>query len=284
MLTAHMLGGFSLSDDKGRDVPLRSRKARGLLSYLMVSGVAAERREKLAGLLWSESSMDQAFDSLRHCLSELRRVEDAAGEQFLHADRQSIRVDRDRIRTDLDVVRDHLTTGRVADCRRLLTVPDFSLLAGIETDDPVFDNWLLVERERHSGALVHDLLAALRRGGLEPRDRLDLVRAIEQLDPYQEDAVRIHMELMAAEGNVAGATAYFERYRDRLAREYEVEPSEELARSWPSPCRHARPPLRARRQPPPVVAAASPTRGSRGIRRSRSCGLRPARARSGWIS
>ena len=40
MLTAHMLGGFSLRDDKGRDVPLRSRKARGLLSYLMVSGGA----------------------------------------------------------------------------------------------------------------------------------------------------------------------------------------------------------------------------------------------------
>ena len=37
MLTAHMLGGFSLSDDKGRDVPLRSREARGLMSYLMVS-------------------------------------------------------------------------------------------------------------------------------------------------------------------------------------------------------------------------------------------------------
>ena len=42
MLTAHMLGGFSLRDDKGRDVPLRSRKARALMGYLLVSGGAAE--------------------------------------------------------------------------------------------------------------------------------------------------------------------------------------------------------------------------------------------------
>ena len=54
------------------------------------------------------------------------------------------------------------------------------------------------------------------------------MRAIEQFDPYQEDAIRIHMELLAEEGNIVGATAFFERYRARLAREYDVEPSEEL--------------------------------------------------------
>ena len=34
--------------------------------------------------------------------------------------------------------------------------------------------------------------------------------------------------MLAEEGNVVGATAFFERYRARLAREYDVEPSEEL--------------------------------------------------------
>ena len=228
MLTARMLGGFSLLDDKGRDVPVRSRKARGLLSYLMVSGLTGERREKLAGLLWSESSTDQAYDSLRHCLSELRRAEDAAGEPFLQADRQNIRIDRDRVRTDLEVLRSHMASGRIGECRRLLSLPDLSLLAGVETDDPVFDNWLMVERERHGGSLVQDLLAVLRRGNIDSSERIALVQAIEQLDPYQEDAVQIHMELLASEGNAPGATGYFERYRDRLAREYEVEPSEEL--------------------------------------------------------
>lgn len=228
MLTAHMLGGFSLHDDKGRDVPLRSRKARALMGYLLVSGGAAERREKLASLLWSESTTEQAFDSLRHCLSELRRVERLGGYPFLEAGRETIRIDRGKVRTDLDELKARLSAGEISACRHLLAKPQLALLAGTEADDPVFDNWLQVERERQGEALVGDMLGVLRKRALDPRDRIDLVRAIELFDPYQEDAIRIHMELLADEGNVAGAAAYFDRYRARLAREYDVEPTEEL--------------------------------------------------------
>jgi DNA-binding SARP family transcriptional activator len=228
MLTAHMLGGFSLRDDKGRDVPLRSRKARALMGYLLVSGGVAERREKLASLLWSESTTEQAFDSLRHCISELRRAERSGGFPFLEADRDTIRIDRRKVRTDLEELKARLSSGEIAACRQLLTQPELALLAGTEADDPVFDNWLMVERERQGEALVNDMLGVLRKSALDARDRIDLVRAIEQFDPYQEDAIRIHMELLAEEGNVVGATAFFERYRTRLAREYDVEPSEEL--------------------------------------------------------
>jgi len=229
MLTAHLLGGFSLSDDTGRDVSPRSRKACGLLGYLLLSEHGSERREKLAGLLWSESSIDQAYDSLRHCLAELRRLGQSVGASFLDADRQSVRIDRSRVRCDLTDLKTHLAAGRIGDCRQLLSVPDLTLMPGIEADDPTFDNWLLVERERNAEILVRQMLALLQRPGIEARDRIDLARAIEQLDPYQEDAVHIHMEQLVMEGNVAGAAAYFERYRSRLLREYEVEPSEELA-------------------------------------------------------
>ena len=37
MLTAHLLGRLGLSDAKGRDVSPRSRKASGLLGYLLLS-------------------------------------------------------------------------------------------------------------------------------------------------------------------------------------------------------------------------------------------------------
>ena len=228
MLTAHMLGGFSLRDEKGRDVPLRSRKARALMGYLLVSGGAAERREKLASLLWSESTTEQAFDSLRHCISELRRAERSGGFPFLDADRETIRIDPSKVRTDLEELKAHLSSGEIAACRQLLTQPQLALLAGTEADDPVFDNWLLVERERQGEVLVNEMLGVLRKGSLDARDRIDLAHAIEQFDPYQEDAIRIHMELLADEGSIVGATAFFERYRTRLAREYDVEPSEEL--------------------------------------------------------
>ncbi|MEZ5831135.1 MAG: BTAD domain-containing putative transcriptional regulator [Dongiaceae bacterium] len=228
MLTAHLLGGFNLSDPLGRDVSPRSRKARGLLGYLLLSDLGVERREKLAGLLWSESTIDQAYDSLRHCVAELRRLGEDSGTPFLDADRQSIRIDRTQIKCDVTDLKANLAAARIADCRPLLSVPDLTLMAGAEADDPTFDNWLLVERERNSEILVREMLELLHRPGIESRDRIDLASAIQRLDPYQEDAVRIYMEQLMAEGNIAGATAYFERYRSRLLREYEVEPSEEL--------------------------------------------------------
>jgi len=228
MLTAHLLGGFSLSDPKGRDVSPRSRKARGLLGYLLLSDLGSERREKLAGLLWSESTIDQAYDSLRHCLAELRRLEKVTNVSFIDADRQSVRIDRSRIQCDVTDLKAHLAAGRIAQCRHLLKLPDLTLMPGGEADDPTFDNWLMVERERNAEMLAREMLALLQRDSVETRDQIDLARAIQQLDPYQEDAVRIYMEVLVAEGNVAGATAFFERYRDRLLREYEVEPSEEL--------------------------------------------------------
>ena len=228
MLTAHLLGGFSLNDPNGRDVSPRSRKARGLLGYLMLSELGGERREKLAGLLWSESATDQAYDSLRHCLAELRKLEKATDVTFIDADRQSVRIDRGRVQCDVIDLKAHLAAGRIAECRQLLTLPDLTLMPGVEADDPTFDNWLMVERERNAEMLARDMLALLQRDSVETRDRLDLARAIQQLDPYQEDAVRIYVELLVAEGNVAGATAFFERYRSRLLREYEVDPSDEL--------------------------------------------------------
>lgn len=228
MLTANVLGGFRLCDAEGRDITPRSRKARALLGFLTLSGSGQERREKLAGLLWSESSIEQAYDSLRHCLSELRAVERRTGLGFLVADRQIVALDRRRLGSDLGRLRAALGGGDVAACRPLFGGADLTLLAGQEIDDPAFDNWLMVERERVAAALSQEMLAALRAPGLAAPLRLELVRAIERLDPYQEEAVGTHMRLLAAEGNLAGAMACYDGYRGRLAREYEVEPSEEL--------------------------------------------------------
>jgi len=277
MLTAHLLGRFSLSDSKGRDVTPRSRKACALLGYLLLSAPGSERREKLAGMLWSERSSEQAYDSLRHCLLDLRRLEKTSGVAFLHADRQAVRIDRTRIRSDLAELKRHLAAGEIAKFRDLLALPDLTMMAGAEVDDPAFDNWLQVEREHHTEVLVRDMLAMLQRADVNTADRVDLARAIERLDPYQEDAVRIHMQLLASTGNIAGATAYFERYRTRLSREYEVEPSEALldfaeglavkagSASREGPRKITGADAIAGSAPSRAAVAASPAEGSRGI-------------------
>ena len=53
MLSIAALGGFDLAISGSR-VELRSRKAQGLLVYLLLNPIESETRERLCGLLWSE--------------------------------------------------------------------------------------------------------------------------------------------------------------------------------------------------------------------------------------
>ncbi len=57
----------------GRDIKLRKRKARALLAYLALTDGCQETRERLVGLLWSDSEEDKARSSLRQILHELTR-------------------------------------------------------------------------------------------------------------------------------------------------------------------------------------------------------------------
>lgn len=260
MLVAQVLGGFSLSDRSGRDVSPRSAKACCLIAYLAISGVTRERRERLAGILWSESGSKQAFDSLRHCIAEIRRAEARAEIPFLRADRLNVELVADCLETDRSLLSRALAERDMAVCRKLLVRPDLTLLAGIEAGDAAFDNWLVVERERSAAALVQEMLAALRDPAVAPRDRDLLTAAIERLDPYQEEAIRLHMEASGANGNVAAAIAAYERYRTRLKREFDVEPSDMLAALYDDLLAKRKSGGRAVDKPvvPPRTAAAAP--------------------------
>src|SRR5918993_690303 len=58
----------------GRAIRLRSRKARALLGYLALCDRGEETRERLVGLLWSESGEEKARASLRQVVHELREA------------------------------------------------------------------------------------------------------------------------------------------------------------------------------------------------------------------
>src|SRR5512134_3666957 len=64
-----------------------SRKTRGLLAYLALTG-RAHRRERLCGLLWDVA--DDPRGALRWSLSRLRAVVDEPGRARIHAGRESV--------------------------------------------------------------------------------------------------------------------------------------------------------------------------------------------------
>ena len=67
MLQVRLLGQFKVEVD-GMSIDIPSRPAQSLLAYLILSAGTAQRREKLAGLLWPDSSESNARSNLRHAL------------------------------------------------------------------------------------------------------------------------------------------------------------------------------------------------------------------------
>jgi DNA-binding SARP family transcriptional activator len=67
MLEIRLLGQFNLRQD-GVPIELPSRPARTLLAYLVLTLGIRHPRERLAGLLWPDSSESNARKNLRQAL------------------------------------------------------------------------------------------------------------------------------------------------------------------------------------------------------------------------
>jgi len=73
-LSLKLLGSYRLSMDGHSVDDIESNKARGLLAYLAVESEHPHPREKLIGLLWSESDETHARGSLSQTLYQLRGI------------------------------------------------------------------------------------------------------------------------------------------------------------------------------------------------------------------
>src|SRR6187397_3097299 len=74
----------------GHALDIRSRKSRALLAYIALNESGVESRERLVGLLWSESPEEKARASLRQSLHELRTTFDAVGFRGFRAEKLTI--------------------------------------------------------------------------------------------------------------------------------------------------------------------------------------------------
>src|SRR4051794_13609047 len=73
MLQVWLLGQFEIKLD-GRRVVLPARTAQSLLAFLMLSAGTPHRREKLAGLFWSEFPEERARRNLRTEVWRIRKA------------------------------------------------------------------------------------------------------------------------------------------------------------------------------------------------------------------
>lgn len=207
----------------GRSLRLRSRKARATLGYLALTPRAEETRERLVGLLWSESEEDKARASLRQVVHELREALEATGcADQMRAERLSVGLEAARLSHDMGAVLAEAEAGRVH--ARLLDTPRLpdTLLEGLDDLDPSFRVWLLARRQAFHDRLMQLLEPRLRQPG---DGRRAVAQAILRLDPTHEEACRALMEAAATEGDTAAALRAYEQLWTLLGDEYDMEPS-----------------------------------------------------------
>jgi DNA-binding SARP family transcriptional activator len=226
-LKLRLLGGFEIRLASGAAISLSTKKAQALVAYLAVRPGQSYRRDQIAALLWGEKGDDQARDGLRHALVHLRRALAAADRPALVIEGQTLALGA----ADVDVVsfeRD-IAEGTPDALARAADLYRGDLLQGFSLNEPVFEEWLVAERER----LREIALDALARLLAHQMDGANSERAIRTalrllaLDPLQEPVHRSLMRLYVRQGRRGAALKQYQLCVNTLQRELGTAPEAE---------------------------------------------------------
>jgi TolB-like protein len=226
MARLSLFGPFRLHRPDGASVIVPSRRARGLIAFLVLAPDRMATRERLCGLFWSDRGESQARASLRQVLLELRGVLLEAGLDILDVGRERIALLPAAVTSDLDDLAAGLEGNDAAPLIAALdAIGPRPLLEDLEIGG-LFGDWLDQTRAAQDHAIaagVHACLRALAEAEDWPT-LLDLANAYGLRDPTDETVAALAIRGEAFAGSPAGARRRFEALRAALAREVGAEP------------------------------------------------------------
>ena len=216
-----ILGQFALSNSE-REIVLSGVKSRALLAYLACTAGKPQSRDKLLGLLWGERFEEQARQSLRHALSELRKVVGVNGLQTGHG---LVRLDP-KFPSDVSQFETLLSAGGRNRLREAVALYQDDLLTGFSLREVPFMDWLAAERARLRALALNGLekLLDATDQALTPAERLELAQRAVSLDPYRERAHREILHALARLGRRNDALVHYQQLEHTLKADLGVEP------------------------------------------------------------
>ncbi len=244
-LVLRLLGEFTL-EQSGRRCELSYERGRALLAYIAAEPGQEHSRASLAAMFWPELDRGAALANLRLVLHDLRRSLGRANPEIspLRVDRASIRLDA-AAGLEIDAVEFSAPTTSAecsgtpgaARCGTCLSQMEIlaagyrgEFMAGFSLPNcPDFEEWLQVQRQafhiRALGRLArltdcHERMGALGKS-------LPFASKSLELEPWNEEALRRTMRLLALNGQRAAALARYEVCCRELKRELGVPPSGE---------------------------------------------------------
>lgn len=226
-------------------------KSRALLVYLALTAPQAQRRERLAGLLWSDATDERALHNLRQTLSYLRKAlkEEGNPSPFLVIQRDAIQIHPSsdiwvdvfdfnqgvqsalahyhHNHSTIHANQSRLNLRRLERAMQLYQGPflDQLYLSG----SPLFDEWASLQREALSQQAIQALTVRAdlheRRG--EYAQARQYANQIVALAPWDEAAHVQVVRLLAQDGLWSAAQAQYHHLRHYLKKEMGVEPASE---------------------------------------------------------
>jgi DNA-binding SARP family transcriptional activator len=224
LLQLSLFGPLSLRCD-GRELRIKSLKLQAILGYIALSESMLETRERLVGLLWSESGEAQARAVLRQVIRELREILASAGCNGFRINQHDLGFEQGAVEVDVWAV---VHSAEASDVHPLLLErPRLTddLLAGLEDLDPSFRVWVLAKRQTLFDRLLRALEKGLTQEARDPVKEGNLAEAIINLDPTHEEACRRLMRAHASVGRTAHALRVYKTLWDVLDEDYGMEPS-----------------------------------------------------------
>ena len=225
VLKIETLGRLSLQFD-GREIVLPSRKAQALIGYLALSDSGEETRERLVGLLWSEIDHVRARASLRQCIRDIRKALEGTDYEGFSTSKIGVKFDQSLIDVDVRNILSAVRSGgsHFALERRELHM---ALLEQLEFVDQAFNVWLRATRHTLGNKLTTCLEDILRHSDVPRVQREQAARALINLEPTHEEAVREVIHCRALAGDMGGALRVYDELWQVLGEIYDVEPSPE---------------------------------------------------------
>lgn len=222
------LGGLRIVRGHEQILDLHKQPVRcALFLYLAMHRLAS--RDELATILWPERSTDRTRHSLSQTLYELRRQ---LGDEIIRSQGNQVEIAE---KVQIDALEFRLAAESGKD-EQAYGVYSGTFLKGIHLGiSNEFESWVdrtRFELERHYRDVCRRLSGARLEHGDE-KGALSVVRRWVSINPLEDEAQHLLIKLLAQLGRRAEALQQYDRYRELIGRELDVEPldqTEELIR------------------------------------------------------
>lgn len=221
-----LLGEFAIAHADGTPVHLPGKRERVLLAYLALQPNQRERRRKLAGILWGDSSDETLLDNLRTCVWTLRKAIGDSDRTLVVSQDDNILLSPGAFLVD---ALEFETLAKRPDREALEPAAELyrgELLEGLGINNAEYEAWLTT-RQTHLRDIAIDVyfrLASIHAAAGSPERAIEFLQRLLALDPYHEVAVRHLMSLYIETGRRGAAFETFRTLSAELAADLGAEP------------------------------------------------------------